>query len=40
MRPSWAVVDVDPEEIDRVRGMIPVATQKRDDVYGVVGERL
>lgn len=40
MKPSWAVVDVDPAEVDRVRGMIPVATQKRADVYGVVGKDL
>lgn len=37
MKGSWAVVEVDVNEVKRVRGMIPVATQKRDDVYGVVG---
>lgn len=40
MKPMWAIVDVDPAETERVRGMIPVATQKREDVYGIVGSSL
>lgn len=41
MAPSWKVVDVEVGEdgaVAGVRKQIPLAGQKREDVYGVVGE--
>lgn len=39
MKGTWATIDVDLAEVQKVRSMIPVGIQKRDDVYGVVGEQ-
>ena len=40
MKGAWAVVEFDlEEEVDGARKQIPLAIQKRDDVYGVVGEK-
>lgn len=39
MKGAWAVVEIDLEgEVDGARKQIPLAIQKREDVYGVVGE--
>lgn len=38
MSAAWKVVEIDLEEVTGTRKQIPLAVQKREDVYGVVGE--
>lgn len=39
MKAAWVTVEVDLEEVVRTRNQIPLGVQKREDVYGVVGEK-
>ncbi|KAJ7503510.1 carbon-nitrogen hydrolase [Mycena galericulata] len=37
MPPQFILADVDPARVESVREQIPLAIQKREDIYGVVG---